>query len=52
MVPVAYVQTSFHGMPAVPVPFLIIPSDITALGIDVIRKYNLLVQNTVIEYMG
>jgi Aspartyl protease len=49
MIPLASVMVSFHGGPAMPVPFLLVPSNVLALGQDVIRRYNLLTQNAVIE---
>jgi hypothetical protein len=49
MIPMATVMVSFHGGPAMPVQFLLVPSTVTALGQDVIRRYSLLTQNTVIE---
>jgi len=49
MIPMASVMVSFHGGPPMPVQFLLVPSSVMALGQDVIRRFQLLTQNTVIE---
>jgi hypothetical protein len=50
MIPQATIMVAFHGMPPMPITFLLVPSSVLALGQDVIRRYQLLSQNVVIDY--